>query len=54
MPRLKNRLPSYRLHKASGNAAVTLDGKGHYLGRHGTKASQREFEQFLAEHLARA
>ena len=32
MSRLTKSLPSYRLHKASGRAAVTLDGKDPYLG----------------------
>ena len=26
------RTPSYRLHKPSGQAVVTLDGRDHYLG----------------------
>ena len=31
--------PSYRLYKRAGQAAVTLDGRDFYLGRHGTKVS---------------
>ena len=30
------RLPTYRLHKPSGQAVVTLDGHDFYLGRHGS------------------
>jgi hypothetical protein len=34
MPRLtNNRVPSYRLHKQSGQAIVTLGGKDHLLGQ---------------------
>jgi hypothetical protein len=34
------RPPSYRLHKPSGQAVVTLNGKGFYLGAHDTPASR--------------
>ena len=33
MPRLKNRPPSYRLHKASGQAIVTLNGRDQRAGQ---------------------
>ena len=49
MPR---KLPSYRLHKASGQAVVTLTGVDFYLGRHGTKASRQKYEALIAEWLA--
>lgn len=32
MPRLKNRLPSYRRHKQSGQEIVTLSGQDFLLG----------------------
>ena len=32
MPRLTKRFPAYRLHKASGQAVVSLSGRTHYLG----------------------
>jgi hypothetical protein len=32
MPRLVHKLPSYRLHKPSGQAVVTLAGKVVYVG----------------------
>jgi hypothetical protein len=32
MPRLTNRLPAYRLHKASNQAIVSLSGRDFYLG----------------------
>ena len=37
MPRLKaGSPPSYRFHKASGQAIVTIDGRDYHLGTHGT------------------
>ena len=50
MPRHKN--PSYRLHKATGQAVVTLDGRDVYLGRHGTPGSKAEYDRIIAEWLA--
>ncbi len=44
--------PKYRKHKASGQAIVTLNGKDHYLGPHGTKASQQLYDQLVGEWLA--
>jgi integrase len=52
MPRLVNRLPKYRKHKVSGQAVVTLNGRDHYLGPHGTKASRREYDRLCGEYLA--
>ena len=46
------RTPSYRLHKPSGQAVVTLNGKDFYLGKHGTPESRAEYDRFLAEWLA--
>ncbi len=52
MPRLTNATPKYRKHKASGQAIVTLCGKDHYLGPHGTKASNVEYDRLVAEWLS--
>jgi integrase len=46
------RIPSYRLHKPSGQAVVTLNGKDHYLGRHGSPESKATYERLLGEYLA--
>ena len=54
MPRLTNSLPKYRKHRASGQAIVTLFGKDHYLGRYGTKASEREYDRAELERSSRA
>src|SRR5262245_9424059 len=53
MPRLSpGALPKYRKHKATGNAIVTLNGRDHYLGPHGTKASRLEYDRLIREHVA--
>jgi len=44
--------PTYRLHRASGRAVVTIDGTDHYLGTHGTKASRSEYERLIGQWLA--
>jgi integrase len=53
MPRLKdNEVPSYRLHKQSGQAIVTLNGRDILLGRHKTAASKAEYNRQIAEWIA--
>ncbi len=52
MPKLNNRLPSYRLHKKSGQAVVTLNGKDHYLGPHGSKSSKQQYDRLISEWIA--
>ena len=44
MPTLSDaaRIPSYRRHKPSGQAVVTLNGRDFYLGKWNTKASRAE------------
>lgn len=46
------RTPSYRHHKPSDQAVVTLDGRDVYLGRYGTPQSRAEFDRLLAEWLS--
>ena len=46
------RIPSYRKHKASGQALVTILGKDHYLGLHGSRASHVQYDRLIAEYLA--
>ena len=48
----KTNIPSYRLHKASGQAIVELGGERKYLGKYGSKASREEYERRLAEYLS--
>ncbi len=50
----RHRIPTYRLHKASGQAIVTLpDGSGGrrdvLLGKHGSAASKAEYLRVIAE-----
>jgi integrase len=46
------RIPTYRLHRPTGLAVVTLAGKDHYLGKHGSPASRQAYDRLLAEYLA--
>jgi integrase len=48
----KPRIPSYRLHKASGQAVVVLNGMSVYLGKWNTPMSRVEYERVIAEWLA--
>jgi integrase len=45
------RTPSYRRHKPSGQAVVTLDGRDLYLGRYGSPESRAEYDRLIAEWL---
>lgn len=45
------RTPSYRHHRPSGQAVVTLAGRDLYLGRYGTPESRAEYDRLLAEWL---
>jgi integrase len=51
MPKLRNTVPRYRKHKASGQAIVNLNGQDFYLGPHGTRASKREYDRLIGEWL---
>ncbi len=46
------KVPSYRLHKPSGRAVVTLDDEDFYLGKHGTPESHSEYSRHIAEWTA--
>lgn len=53
MPRLKpNAVPSYRLHKQSGQGVVTLNGRDILLGKFNAATSLQEYNRVLAEWLA--
>jgi hypothetical protein len=45
-------LPDYRLHKPSGRAVVTLGGRDHYLGTHGSRESHALYDRLVSEWLA--
>jgi integrase len=52
MPKLSLSPPSYRHHKPSGRAVVTLNGKDHYLGPWQSDASKTEYRRRVAEWMA--
>jgi integrase len=43
------RTPSYRLHKPSGQAVVTIAGRDRYLGKYDTPESRSEYHRLIAE-----
>jgi hypothetical protein len=45
------RIPSYRHHKPSGQAVVTLNGKDFYLGLWQSEVSKAEYERLVGEWL---
>ncbi len=49
MPKLTKKLPSYRQHKPTGQAVVTLDGRDHYLGKFGTPGSKIKYNRVVGE-----
>jgi integrase len=53
VPKLTNKLPSYRLHKPSGRAVVTIAGKVVYLGKFGSPESRDEYQRVVGEWLTR-
>jgi integrase len=46
------RVPSYRRHRPTGQAVVTLNGRDFYLGKWNTKASRAEYDRLIGEWLA--
>lgn len=46
------RVPSYRRHKPTGQARVTLGGKDFYLGKYGTRDSREAYQRLIGEYLA--
>ena len=46
------KIPSYRLHRPSGQAVCRLDGRDYYLGKHGTEESRSAYDRLVARWLA--
>ena len=46
------RVPSYRRHKPTNQAVVTINGQDIYLGKWNTGASKAEYDRLIAEFLA--
>ena len=49
---MKRIIPSYRLHKPTGQAVVRLDGRDIYLGKHDSEASREKYRRVIAEWLS--
>lgn len=47
-----SRVPSYRRHKPTNQAVVTIDGRDFYLGTWNAKASKVEYDRLIAEWMA--
>jgi integrase len=43
------RPPAYRLHRRTGQAVVTIDGRDLYLGKHGSSASREAYQRTIGE-----
>jgi hypothetical protein len=41
--------PKYRLHKTSGRAVVTINGKEIYLGEYDSEESHQKYKQLLSD-----
>lgn len=53
MPHQHNTVLSYREHKATGQAVVTLDGRDHYLGKHGTPEGHAQYQRLIEKYVDR-
>lgn len=46
---MAKRIPSYRHHKPTGQAVVSIDGKDRYLGKFGSPESHRKYATLISE-----
>ena len=53
MARPRSTKPSYCLHKTSGRAYVTIDGRTTYLGKYASPESRDIYDQLIGEWIAR-
>lgn len=49
---MPKKLPTYSLHKATGQARVWLGGKDHYLGEYGSEESRVRYGQLISQHAS--
>ncbi len=49
---MPKKLPTYSLHKATGQARVWLGGKDHYLGEYGSEESRIRYGQLIAQYAS--
>ncbi len=47
-----SKVPTYRRHKPTGQAVVSLNGRDFYLGKHNSRSSRREYDRLIGEWLA--
>ena len=52
MPVSSTSIPKLRHHKASGQAAVVIDGRWHYLGQFGSPQAQERYDRIVSEWLS--
>src|SRR5581483_10045575 len=56
-PKGSVKTPTYRMHKATGQAVVTISGRDYYLGTFGTRQTSPEswdkYDRLIGEWLAR-
>jgi hypothetical protein len=43
----RKKLPSYRFHKSSGRALVTLGGRDYFLGKYDTPDSRERYDRLI-------
>ncbi|MFM9963357.1 MAG: tyrosine-type recombinase/integrase [Planctomycetaceae bacterium] len=54
MPRPRNSVPSYILHKSSGQARVRINGRDHLLGPFGSDESRIKYGKLISQHASGA
>lgn len=52
MPRPKNAVPQYLLHKPSGKARCRIDGRDYYLGPYGSEESRKAYADLIRQHFS--
>lgn len=48
---MRSDMPSYRLHRPTNQAVVTLNGRDFYLGKYGSHESKKELDRLISEWL---
>ncbi len=49
---MQSKVPSYRLHRGSGQAIVTINRRDFYLGQHNAPDSRKRYNRLIAEYLS--
>jgi integrase len=52
LPGRPKKVPSYCLHKGTGQAVVRINGRDFYLGKYGSAKSHEAYQRIVAAHLA--